>query len=49
MASKAIRVTTTKGFSGVIKLEVRDFVPDWKRRHVDPAPNGDHAARLVSS
>ena len=51
MASRPIRVNTPNGFNGVIKLDVRDFVPDRKRRHVDPAsewrPRGEAGVVLA--
>ncbi len=40
MATKPIKVTTPNGFNGVIKLDIRDSVPDWKPYTPKRAPEG---------
>jgi len=40
MAPDPIKVTAPKGFNGVIKLDVRDSVPDWKPYTPKRAPEG---------
>ncbi|HTT23359.1 MAG TPA: sulfatase-like hydrolase/transferase, partial [Candidatus Sulfotelmatobacter sp.] len=40
MATKPVQVNTPKGFNGVIKLDVRDSVPDWKPYTPKRAPEG---------
>jgi arylsulfatase A-like enzyme len=40
MATKPAQVNTPKGFNGVIKLDVRDSVPDWKPYTPKKAPEG---------
>ena len=40
MASKPIKVNAPNGFNGVIKLDVRDSVPDWKPYTPQRAPEG---------
>jgi len=40
MATKPVKVTTPSGFNGVIKLDVRDSVPDWKPYTPKRAPEG---------